>query len=305
LRKDPDTEKWFDVGDDIAREKASQVLRDSVAERNGPLANAHESDGSPSRHSASPGEVRVSTGYPRVQVEESVYHHVKVEDTGDPRLKVQETGYPRVKVEEAQINITDPISSDTTAVASKTVPSMTAAFHLHNEGDVTHFDTSVPYAPVPYPNVTPASEQSTRKRRRQTPFSLALNSGDYFSPYEPFHPHQNSQNMVMRSPLDSSLPFYSHSAFSNPYSPPSAASRRRTPASDPIPEHYASSTSRSNQPWMADVNPHPRQASSVACERLQVHVHGFDPYNEDILSDHSDHGDRSISPIMYPKRDSL
>jgi hypothetical protein len=36
LRKDPHTSKWEDVGDDIAREKTSQVLRDAVALQSGP-----------------------------------------------------------------------------------------------------------------------------------------------------------------------------------------------------------------------------------------------------------------------------
>jgi hypothetical protein len=40
LRKDPRTSKWEDVGDDIAREKTSQVLRDAVALQSGPVAKA-------------------------------------------------------------------------------------------------------------------------------------------------------------------------------------------------------------------------------------------------------------------------
>jgi hypothetical protein len=38
LRKDPRTSKWEDVGDDIAREKTSQVLRDAVALQSAPVA---------------------------------------------------------------------------------------------------------------------------------------------------------------------------------------------------------------------------------------------------------------------------
>jgi hypothetical protein len=38
LRKDPQTSKWEDVGDDIAREKTSQVLRDAVALQSCPVA---------------------------------------------------------------------------------------------------------------------------------------------------------------------------------------------------------------------------------------------------------------------------
>jgi hypothetical protein len=40
LRKDPRTSKWEDVGDDIAREKTSQVLRDAVALQSAPVAKA-------------------------------------------------------------------------------------------------------------------------------------------------------------------------------------------------------------------------------------------------------------------------
>jgi hypothetical protein len=35
LRKDPHTCKWADVGDDIAREKTSQVVRDAVQYQTG------------------------------------------------------------------------------------------------------------------------------------------------------------------------------------------------------------------------------------------------------------------------------
>ncbi|KAL3943848.1 MAG: hypothetical protein SGBAC_002099 [Bacillariaceae sp.] len=64
LRKNPETNKWEDVGNDVAREKTSQVLRDAVAFHSVPSPST--GDG-PSLESQSPLAVRNDTTFQRVR----------------------------------------------------------------------------------------------------------------------------------------------------------------------------------------------------------------------------------------------
>jgi len=62
LRKDPKTNKWEDVGNDIAREKTSQVLRDAVAYTTAPPPSPSKR---PSLESKSPVAARNDTSFQR------------------------------------------------------------------------------------------------------------------------------------------------------------------------------------------------------------------------------------------------
>lgn len=149
--------------------------------------------------------------------------------------------------------------------------------------------------PPRHPSVTPATDSSlSRKRQRVEEESpMTAYSYDYFSsqgiPYAPSTPQSIMPQLAKPSP----------SHFSQASSHPSG-SHHRSPASAMIPEPYSSQSVGRNEPWVADINPQfsiPR--STIAP------VTDFDPYNADILSDHEDHRDGSISPVAYPRRGSL
>jgi hypothetical protein len=269
LLKDKDTSYWEDVGDDIAREKTSQVLRDAVAEKNGPMRQPRTKTKSPPRETTSRGQSRICSN------------------------KEVETDYDPIPIARA-------MTREAKSSSAQQMSSSSGFVHPYQEYAAS-FGPSTSCIPPPYPSVTPATDQTARKRPRDgdvSPF-YTFNSAEYVSPHgRRDYDNRNPVDMMMRSPMNPTLSHPSNTFHSHLFSQRSA--RRHSPASASIPEHYAPRSSRGNEPWLADVNSQPRFADTVATARLQVHAHHyFDPYNEAILSDHD--GDGSVSSIMYPK----
>ena len=279
LRKDPDAVTWHDVGDEVAREKASQVLRDSVAEKNGPIAQARKKIVSPTRETIARIRSRASS-IPSTEVD-AKYDHLPIRDPS--------------------------VSSvlEATCSGAPIVPSNSAADSCDKEDAARFADPSTSFVPPLYPHVTPASDLVARKRPRlgTTPLTYASDSVDSVSSHGlVLHRTRNSRYREMRSPVCTSLSDSSHLFSSHPFYPGSVL-HGYTPASESIPEHYTTRSGQGNQPWMADVNSQPRSASTITRVRMQIHSHHFDPYNEDILSDQEEQ--RSVSPIAFPPCDSV
>ena len=283
LRKDPDNVIWHDVGDEVAREKASQVLRDSVAEKNGPLAQARKKIVSPPREALTCKRSRAS-----------IISSTEVYAEHDP-LPIRDLS--RSSVQEA------------TVLCAPMVPCQSTSDRCNTE-DVARFaGPSTSFEPPPYPNVTPASDLVARKRPRRAtiPPTDASNTVDSVSPHGRVrHRTMKSRYKEMTSPVRTLLPDPSHLFGSHTYYPgsvPHGYPHGYTPSSESIPVHYTNGSGQGNQPWMADVNSQPQVANTVTSVRMQVHAHDFDPYNEDILSDQEEQ--RSFSPIVFPKCDSV
>lgn len=151
--------------------------------------------------------------------------------------------------------------------------------------------------------VTPATTGSARKRPRahntavpslnrfSTPPSSVLTNTPPVSSISSFD-HQR----LIRYPTPS---YYSHYSQISSYS---TGSHFSTPASANIQSpDVPQSSGRRNEPWIADVHHQTNRRPSG------VQSNAFDPYNDELLSDHSDHRDGSLSPVNYvfPKRDSM
>lgn len=163
-----------------------------------------------------------------------------------------------------------------------------------------------------YPRVTPASDQVARKRPRIFETPSERNYG-YSSPIYP-SPHARSvrRQHSLSQTIFPSFPANSPNVYSYPiYHDDPAVAPRYMPEEAAIPEHYVSQVNRNgaggNERWDSRTNSrsHTSTASDVGGVRLQIHNRDFDPFGEDILSDHSNHGERSHSPIVYPRRDPI
>jgi hypothetical protein len=264
LRKDPETSMWEDVGDEIAREKASQVLRDAVSEKNGPLAQT-----------VSPPYDPISRGGFR--------------ECNSPSKGVEGNYDP--------IPIGDPSRSSSQATASASQTTSSSALDHRYQDFFAPYGPATSYIPPLYPSVTPASDQLARKRLRvsATPPTYTFNTVECVSSRKRVYYQRDPGDMTMRSPMHPSFPQSSHGFYSHSFS------HRYTTTSGSIPEHRASRSSRGDHRWMADGDSQLRLPNSIVSVRVQMNTHDFDPYNADILSDHED---QSNSPIEYPKRDS-
>lgn len=264
LRKDAHTCKWEDVGDDIAREKTSQVLRDAVSEKNGPMAKSRtkltpQRDISPSTEAETKGGSNREALTPAWQDQNEV-RHARSKRPHTPRE-------PRFDI---------PLSS---------------CYYSHQYAGYT---TSIRPSPLPHTpsnhSVTPATLSMARKRPRVS--ESPVSTYNYYSPSSSKYLTNTSPGIFFSSPA----PRYQRQKPS-----PSYFSYTRSPASAVIPSHYASQESGGrNEPWLADVN------AQFADSRLALPSSSdFDFYNEELLSDHSEHTTGSIFPFKYPKRDSL
>ena len=145
-------------------------------------------------------------------------------------------------------------------------------------------------------SVAPASESVSRKKPRVLESPMMASSSSYFSPHDnSICPNAPPGRIMMSSPISREQIFRQSSGYSFPSSSYLEHSLPPSPASAMIPEHFASGGR--NEPWIADIGSQP------TVRRLSVvPASDFDPYNEEILSDHSDQRDGSISPIIFPKR---
>lgn len=177
-----------------------------------------------------------------------------------------------------------------------------------------YYQQYVPYAgPFLHPRptqiqslaaVTPASTGSARKRPRvhnttmppfnhvSTPTSSFLTNTPPATSISPSFHHQRLVPAATPSYRSHYSQISAYPTVSHLLSPPSAS----------IPSPYlAQSSGWRNEPRMADGYHHTARRPSG------VQSNDFDFYNDELLSDHSDHRDGSVSPVNYafPKRDSM
>ncbi len=272
LRKDIETTKWEDVGDETAREKASQVLRDAVSEKNGPMAKSKRKSNTVSANSF-PTDIAGATA--RKYSKENLVQVDHMQGAGNHHNFSRSA--PLIR-----------------GMPPGTISSSYA--HPYREYTAILGPPSVPITPR-YPPVTPASESLPRKRPRAHDSPMTVHSYNYFSPHGSSFVPNASPGMGFPSPasrafLSQGSPgYFSQSSFSG---------SRQLPSPSPMISEPHSSDSRLNESWVADIHSHyaPRRSSIAPAG-------DFDPYNEEILSDHSDHRDGSVSPFAYEKRDSL
>lgn len=263
LKKDTKSNRWDDVGDDIAREKASQVLRDAVSEKNGPMARSKKKIG------------------PSHDVFRPIHIAVNQRPATDDRIQGEYSHYDRFQ-----------IPSFHPATVRDMPPSSTVLNHPYVYSAASYRPPSVSMTPR-HPSVTPAIASDSRKRPRLQESPSTAYSYNRFSPHNTSVGMNTPTEMILSTPVarDQLMPSSRHGYFSH-----GSSQGAYSPASAMIPEHYASGSR--NEPWMADIHLHdPTQRAPVAA------ASDFDPYNEDILSDHSDHRDGAISPIIYPKQE--
>lgn len=146
-----------------------------------------------------------------------------------------------------------------------------------------------------HPSVTPGTQVVGRKRPRSQETPMDSYAYPYHSSGGTSADNCTPDQIMLSTPVDElSRPSISYPSRSSSQHP---SFRRHSPPSAIIPEHYASGVG--NEPWLADVGVRYSDARiPVAAAPI------FDPYNEDILSDHSDHRDGAISPIPLPTRGS-
>lgn len=263
--------QWEDVGDYVAREKASQVLRDAVSEKNGPMTKSGKKPPTESRRANLPIE--------------------PMETLSAYEASGQQNG---------QENLMTPVSVESSQQAQELRPDWSASnFRLHQpyvHRGGNYRNATNPEAHAYYPSVTPASSAAARKRPRVQ--DIPMLSFNYFST-------PNSSVMTNTPPPTSMSPSFHHQRLMYPsssyysyasshYSP----SQHHSPASAMIPSHYLNqSGGRRNEPWVADIH------NQLPAHSSTTQYQDFDLYNEELLSDHSDHRDGSLSPIMfsYPK----
>lgn len=280
LKKDTDTSTWVDVGDEIAREKASQVLRDAVSEKNGPMARSR-------KKTPIESSVSVPTGIDAVA------------GTVQANFSNEDVAY----IDHMPGASAHPAFSRSASFPRMMPPTTSASSYFHPYQQSTASLGHPAQIPMRYPSVTPASEQAARKRPRVVDSPTPVPSYDYLSP------HNNSFRGVSHPALGFGFPSpasgTSISRGSPGYFPHSTASYfsgpHRSPLSVASQQNYSSqSSSRHRENWVPEVRPHYSVHRSPAAS-----AGDFDPYNEEILSDHSDHRDGSVSPFAYEKRDSI
>jgi hypothetical protein len=249
LRKDPHTCRWEDVGDDIAREKTSQVLRDAVQYQTGPVAKSVKK--------SSKQEIGTESKKPSARRNRSPELREGYDDQREVSASAPRPPQQReLRSDQAYNHPNHPYAA---YMASMHDPSYSSSAH------------STPYR-LP---VTPATASSARKRPRY-----------YESPLPVYHhssPHQNNvltnslPGIVLSPPSRPQLaPPVSRGYFSGPYlatssSSPASSNRGRT-------SHYVPPSVQSHDPWVPDVPPF--GASGGGGE--------FDLFNGELLSDHSD-----------------
>lgn len=219
LRRDPMTCTWEDVGDEIAREKASQVLRDAVSFVGGPLvSNAHI------RRIRKANQGRndpFSSIHINLAKNAELHGQQKVSASSATRVQKQ------MELEQRK--------------------SLNYRHYLYSRGGVPNGQSIFPGHFSPYrPPVTPSSASVERKRSRyqETPIPTYAQSMVY-SP---------SSNPQMYRP---NLPNYDSNYYGSfsPYPPSTPSSARERNHGK---HHLAPSSVRScePEPWVADINPY-------------------------------------------------
>lgn len=280
LKKDMNTSTWIDVGDEIAREKASQVLRDAVSEKNGPMARTKKKTPTESSFPV-PTSTDGAAG------------------TAPGDFSSDDVAY----IDHMPGASTHPAFSRGAAFQTAIPPTTSSSSFLHPYQQSTASLRHPGQIQMRYPSVTPASERVARKRPRVIDSPTPVASYDYSSPnnnlYRPA-PHP-ALGFAFPSPASRTSMSRGSSGYFPHATPPYFSGPHRSPPSIASTQHYSSqSSSRHREPWVPDVHPHYSVRRSPGAS-----AGDFDPYNEEILSDHSDHRDGSVSPFAYEKRDSI
>eukprot|EP00934_Nitzschia_sp_Nitz4_P008301 Nitzschia sp. Nitz4//scaffold1_size375055//282622//283975//NITZ4_000308-RA/size375055-augustus-gene-0.724-mRNA-1//-1//CDS//3329541141//8291//frame0 len=262
LKYDADTNKWEDVGDDVAREKTSQVLRDAAKSKKTFAMDGHED-------------------MPLVDENPSSGH----EESSPP----PQDGYDRFYLSPAE--------------HYPEVYSENHHFYGYSHGNVSshYYATTAPRNP----SVTPVSSSyDPRKKVRTSESPLA--SMNYQAPRVP-HFSESASKGTYLSPRRTSRYHRPSPGYHSLYSSQSSTaydSYPRSPASAVIPAHYAvhARGGARNEPWMADIN---AQLFDVRSPVAKHGGRGRDLYQEELVTDHSDHREGAISPFFYPVYDQL
>lgn len=280
LKKDMDTSTWIDVGDEIAREKASQVLRDAVSEKNGPMAKPRK----------------------KTPTESSLSVPTRIDRAADPTVSnfsSEDVAY----IDHMPGASMHPAFSRSAAFPQVMPPTTRSSSYLHPYQQSTAPFEHPAQIPMRYPSVTPASERVARKRPRVIDSPTPVASYSYFSPNNnsfraASHP---GTGFAFSSPASRTSMSRSSSGYIPHPTPSYVSGPHRSPASIGTIQHYSSqSSSRHRETWVPDVHPHYSVRRSPV-----VSAGDFDPYNAEILSDHSDHRDGSVSSFADERRDSI
>jgi hypothetical protein len=324
LRKLDDSSKWEDVGDEIAREKTSQVLRDAIH------AKKSFSTGSKPVQTAAKDADTIHTPGPQI--------------SNEKRMATPSTN------KDIQESRKTPATSASTASSGTELrndevfsPELPHPYHsLYRMNHMNVFgaptgstDNMLHQFPVT-PSSANAAVSASRKRPRhhhESPLpSFAYHSHYHHRPYSYF-PYGSSNTppvSMMFSPPNfrtQTFPFSPASvAPSRSYTRDASSTTSRIPscgASSDQGVHYFAPPNRprtGNDCWIVDVPPYATENSASYAapqepqqRRTEEHFSqqpleqpspDFDLFNEELLSD-SEHRDGSISPFAYPKRDSI
>jgi hypothetical protein len=329
LRKVDDSSKWEDVGDDIAREKTSQVLRDAIHAKKSfsigtklPPSISKISDIMPTPAPSLSNEGRMATPSTKKETKET-------RKTPATSASSNSSGSEMRNNQGFSPEFPHPYSSSSRMTHANTFGAPTDGFSQVSMANMMY----------QYP-ITPSSAnaglETARKRPRlqhESPLpSFAYQRHYHHRPYSylPYGQSNTPPVSMMFSPPNfriQTFPFSPASvAASQSYNQDASTTTTKIPSSDAScdqPGHYfvpPNNPRRGNDCWIVDVPPYnadnslrssPRQEPQQRHleEPFPHHAHeqpspDFDLFNEELLSD-SEHREGSISPYAYPKRDSF